>query len=112
MNRFAAAGLIAEAEQGKTVLVVSEGWNHSRHAFLNFEPLATTATRIVRAAGTQRIDYPSGGCVRFTSARSQPAGVVADIVFIDWDAETANPMVTEVYRPCIATSPRGEIVRA
>ena len=113
MNKYAAAGLIEEARNGRTVLIVSHSYAASQEAFRMMADHAPDASRIMRSASTLAIEYPSGR-VRLTATHGGAhRGVSADIVFIEHEAD--RYLSRDHYRdiaPIIATSPHGEIVRA
>lgn len=111
MNRYAAAGLAEAARQGRRILIVSYDLRASAEALDDFRGLVDDAD-VTRVNGKQRIAFPSGGRVRFTSVRSRGhRGVVADTVYLDGELDR-DPSVIADLLPCIQTSPTGELVRA
>lgn len=119
MNKCTASALAAEAAAGARVLIVSHSVIAARQAFHDFDELAeSVGAEVRRANGAQRLTFPSGGRVHFTSARATGGrGLAVDVVFVDWDVET-ELSVDELKRfydditPCLATSTRHEIIRA
>lgn len=122
MNKYAATGLAIAAAAGKQVLIVSSSRNIAMQALDDFERLEADipGSRVSRVNGKERIEYISGGSIRFESHRSNLRGLSADIVFIDWDVETSfraskDSGYLEFYdelRHVIVAVPGGEIIRA
>lgn len=120
MNKYTASALSAEAASGLRVLVVSHSRRAELDAFGEFEALAESAgaSRVRRANGAERIEFPSGGFLAFASARARAGrGICVDLVFVDWDVETElspseRATFYEDVSPYLATSARHELVRA
>lgn len=116
MNRFAAHGMIAEAQQGKRILVLAEAARTIRDEMDEVIRLLEGADPdtydVRRARGAERISFPAGGCIRFQSALARIGGQSADVVFLDAgvDEMLRNtdtwPDLHGIVRP------HGEIVRA
>lgn len=119
VNRFAALSLLAEAEAGKTVLVLSHTQRAARDAMDDFLQLSDgqPGIEVRRANGAERITFPSEGRLIFRSTQSTGhRGLLPGIVFVDWDCEaSATPEQRERLwdhlQPLAATG-RTELVRA
>jgi hypothetical protein len=113
MNRLTAAGIVEAAQAGDRVLVVT-GFGIDRT--LAFDEIARLVPRdelrrTVRTAGEGLIDLSSGGWVKVHTATST-RGVAADVVYIDASVGREALMeLPERLLPCVAASPRGEIIR-
>lgn len=105
MNRYAAAGLIADAHAGKDILVVTRGTRQA-HTFDEIVTLAGPLCEIRRANGAQRVTFPSGGRIRFDSTTT---GHTADIVFIDAGVDDDSAYYPHAHE---AVHPDGELIRA
>lgn len=118
MNRFAALGLLNEATQGKTVLVLSHTQHAARDAMSDFLPLVEGLddVNVRRANGLERITLTNTGRILFRSHRSNGCrGLTADIVFLDWDCEAGttpaeHQRLHDDLQPLLATG--AELVRA
>lgn len=112
MNKFAAAGLLLEASEGRVVVVVSAP-GYGQRAFREFDQVIDRAgdvvTRIVKTNGRQRIECDSGGRVLFLTEEGC-RGYVADVVYVDDEVSH----IADVQRlvPMVTTRPGGEVVRA
>lgn len=111
MNKYAALGLAGEANDGKLIIVISETVHHAQQAMRDFEGLLVEPAHVRRANGDEHVRYPSGGTIHFKSRRQGVRGYSADIVFIDWDVEVADPNFTHEILPAVAAT-GGVIVRA
>lgn len=110
MNRYAAAGLLADVRAGKRVLVVCGSSASARDAFGNVTDQGLhDGEKSFRSYGHERIEAPSGGWVRFRSVHGRGhRGVTADVVLLDTavsDEEMADLMA------CVACVPHGEVLR-
>lgn len=115
MNRYAAAGITNDAyEAGLRIAVLSDSTRSARDAFNEIEHHAAGASRIRRANGAERIDYPSGGVITFHRSVDHLRGVTADIVYLDGDAERQVHEAgrQDALRAVIATSRDPRIIRA
>lgn len=116
MNKITARALNDRAvRHGHRIIVVSGTWGHADHARreLEAEAAADAVHRITRSNGKQRIDYLNGGRISVVSAQGHGyRGQSADLVFIDWDAETLHPGIAHEFVPCVQGSPTGEVIRA
>jgi len=86
VNRYAAAGIAADAAQGRRVLVLSRTHAESSGAFPQvagaFNP--AEVTRSTRSSGRMRIVHKSGGRVVFLAYTSRSLrGQSADVVYAD-----------------------------
>lgn len=116
MNRYAAAGINADAEQGKRIIVITALHSETRHALDEIAAQATTEVRVRRANGDERIDYPNGGRVIIRSHRQHLGlrGVTADVLYLDGgvDALIRDTAVWDSLWACTAASPHRDLVRA
>lgn len=114
MNRYAAAGIAADAETGRRVLVVTRDGTAARVAFDEICRATHGADRIIRANGGERIEHRNGGRVVFATPRpSAFRGVSVDTIYVD---AGADPQLDERdwsnLLPCLAASTNGEVIRA
>lgn len=110
MNKYTAAALTEAARnEGRRILVL--GQRASRDVFPEFLPFAQDAARVVRTNGNERIRYANGGeiIVRDPTTHGH-RGIAVDTVYLDGDTDRLIDPLT--IAPCIATSQRGEIIRA
>lgn len=106
LNRYIIAGVVSDASDGRTVVIVSR----SRSVDGVFKALleaASTQTRSVAANGRQRIDFKGGGSIHFTTPDSSLIGFPVDVVYVcDWNS------ITEGQRDLIKQmAPNGELIR-
>lgn len=112
MNRYAAAGIAADAQDGRRVLVIAPTYGHARTAFDDISRLTRRADRIVRANGAEAIHHRNGGSVRFTTPLSSSSrGLTVDVIFLDTGVE-ATPELLANVEPCLVASSYGELIRA
>jgi hypothetical protein len=112
VNRYAAAGIAAEAQDGRRILVVSCTYGTARTAFDEISAHTRRADRIVRANGAEGIHHRNGGSVRFTTPRSSSSrGLTVDVIYLDAHVE-ATPELLATLGPCLAASSYGELIRA
>lgn len=111
MNRFTARGLMAEAQQGKQVIVVTTATREATGYFA----LELPDTADVRRSGTSTsVWFDEGATIRILT----PAGIrghSADVVFLDSDIAARALDGIEMYRSALAavhSSPHGEVIRA
>lgn len=101
MNDITARALAQQAAVvGQKVVVVSSNSLMSEISFAIFDSLELpTATGIRRSNGRQRIDFVSGGSLRFITPRQEGAirGHAADLVFVDADVDAAFADRSEIY---------------
>ncbi|WP_193596086.1 hypothetical protein [Microbacterium sp. YJN-G] len=114
MNRYAAAGISIDASAGKRIIVVTPIMGMIRSAMdeiiRSLDGVDPDSFRVRRANGAERIDFPSGGSIRFHSARSSMRGMSANVVYLD---DNADREMTDAWRDLYAvTHPNGEIIRA
>ncbi|MDQ1127578.1 hypothetical protein QE428_002611 [Microbacterium sp. SORGH_AS 505] len=114
MNRYAAAGITAEASLGKRILVIAPNAIELREGFLDLIDAASTTEGAVirRANGAERIDYPNRGGIRFATTRStqRARGTSFDTIYVEAGADLTPDQVAELS-PCFATT-GGTFVRA
>lgn len=110
MNKYAALGLAVEANDGKTVLVITGSAVHSEAARGWLERCEIAPSRVCRRNGEAEVTYPSGGRVVFRSKRQGIRGLHADVVFVDSDTELTLEQM-RALRPHVAAT-GGVIVRA
>lgn len=112
MNRYAAAGIAAEAQDGRRILVVSRTYGTARTAFEEIAAHTRHADRIVRVNGADAIHHRNGGNVRFTTPRSSNGrGLTVDVIYLDAHVEATRELLATLG-PCLAASPYGELIRA
>lgn len=89
MNKYAAVGILADAADGKRIIVVERDHRAVHEAvrvFRGFVEENRIPARVRVANGAERIIL-GAGWVRFTTPRSNGMrGLTADVVFIDNDA--------------------------
>lgn len=118
MNRYAAAGLTADALAGKRIVVLSPTSGMAYDAMdtvvRTLDDADPDTFRVRRANGEERIEFLSGGRIRFQSARFSLRGMSADVVFID-----ADRVLSATHRADLHTDLRevtgpvgGEVIRA
>lgn len=115
MNRYAATGITNDAyEAGLRIVVLSDSARGARDAFDEIQHHAAGASRIRKANGTERIDYPSGGTITFHRSVDHLRGVSADIVYLDGDAERQvhEHGQWEALHAALATSRDPQVIRA
>lgn len=105
MNRYTASGLIADATDGKDILLVTRGARQTA-AFEELAALAGPVCVLRRANGAQSITFPNGGRIRLTST---PRGHTADIVYIDAGVDDDSAFYPVAHA---AVRPGGELIRA
>lgn len=118
MNKLAGIGMVMKAGIGRRVMVVTtsipEAMEEVQSALDEFLPSLDYAYTIHKSAGHERVEFNSGGGIRFFSNTLDIRGVSADVVFVDWPI--ANSMdyrdLVYMFKPVIATSRDGEIIRA
>ena len=114
MNRIMAAGLVAEAEQGKRVLVLSGSQQMAHEAFRQIVEVGRPDIfKAIYTNGAQSVQLADGGRIDFRSVRSTGSrGISADLLFIDHDADEAFRSRPGDFIAAIATSAPGELNRA
>jgi len=114
MNRYAAAGIIADAKDGKHVVVLSINGRDSRCAFAEVAHHAKDADRVHRANGAERIDFTGGGQITFHRGVDSLRGTSADIIYLNGDAERHihNTDQWSAVQAAIATASTPQIIRA
>lgn len=115
MNRYAAAGITNDAyETGLRIAVLSDSARGARDAFDEIQHHAAGASRICKANGAERIEYPSGGAITFHRSVDHLRGVSADIVYLDGDAERQvhERDQWDALHAVLATSRDPQIIRA
>ncbi|MFB7843621.1 hypothetical protein [Microbacterium sp. NPDC056052] len=86
LNRYVAAGMVAEAHEGRRILVLSI---HGRDARASMDECLHHADeadllRVTRANGAERITFNSGGRIIFRSVQGHGhRGVSVDTVYAD-----------------------------
>lgn len=117
MNRYAAAGINADALAGKRIIVITQDTILSREALEQIAQAAPLGIdiRIHPANGAESITYPTtGGKVIVRSYRQGARGVSADILYLD---DAVDPLVrsTDAWASLyasLATSQHAEVIRA
>lgn len=78
MDNGKAAALVNDAAWGAHVIVAA-GREERREAFETIAAIASTASRILRTNGAERIDFPSGGRILFVG---DLRGRTADVLYL------------------------------
>lgn len=115
MNRYTASGITNDAyEAGLRIAVLSDSARGARDAFDEIQHHSAGASRIRRANGAERIDYPSGGTITFHRSVDHLRGVSADIVYLDGDAEhqVYEHGQSDALHATLAASRDPQIIRA
>lgn len=109
MNRYTAAGVLADMRNGRRVLVLSQTQPLARLAFAEVSTGAQPSERVRRANGDERITAAGGpGWIAFgSSGGNRFRGVTADVVVLDAHA----PGNLDSILPVVAASPTGEVIR-
>lgn len=118
MNKYAAIGLIREAIKGRRIVVVTgTRTTEERFAFAELEALLENAPevrRITRLNGASGFQFDGAGCLDIRRQPSDLRGRSYDVIYLD--SEIAHEISYDEIRahlmPALATSDRGEIVRA
>lgn len=110
MNRYAAAGVLADVRAGKRVLVVCGSNTMARVAFWAVTDQGLTPDeKCYRTTGREKITAPGGGWARFRSVHSlELRGVTADVVLLD---TVATDEELSQLKACVAST-GGEVLRA
>ena len=116
LNRYVAAGMVEEAVQGRSILVVAidgRDAGASLTACLQV-PGLVELSRVSRAKGAERIEFVSGGRIVFRSHRGHGhRGVSVDTVYLDAGVDREiTPAQWASISACVASSPNAEIIRA
>lgn len=113
MNRYTAAGIAADAAQGKRIAVMTRIGSASRQAQDEILQASTSAFTALWATGYQSISYPSGGQVIFRSGRDGLRGEQVDVICIDAsiDFSKAETDCLEGWLPALSGSKQPEIIR-
>lgn len=95
MNKYTVRGIAEAAAEGRTFLVV-----HPRQAdtrtFLAMCDRPDTS-RVVNTNGQERIEYPGGGYIRFTTPLSRShRGLQVDTVYLDQGLADDPALVAEL----------------
>lgn len=116
MNRYTAAGIAADAANGKRIAVMTRIGSASRQA-LNEIVKASLVSKgyctVHWAIGYQSITYPSGGQVIFRSGRNGLRGEYVDVICLDacLDFAKAETDCLEGWLPALQGSTCPEIIR-
>ncbi|HWU30206.1 MAG TPA: hypothetical protein VN041_14075 [Microbacterium sp.] len=114
MNKYTAAGLIAEARRGRDVAVITSDV-HSAMEDLQRSPGMIGAT-VRRANGLEEIRaHGDSGRIIVRRPGQGMRGLTADVVFLDADLVPRGFDSMDLYQDALAiihASPDGEIVRA
>lgn len=111
MNKYAARGLaMAAVTEGRDILVVID--YHEVHEAMREMSWMVKPVDVRRANGAERLVFPGGGRIIFRRPGGHGhRGVSVDTVYIDEPFSHDSRLIEELA-PCIAASPRGELVRA
>jgi hypothetical protein len=97
VNRYTAAGVLADMRAGKHILFLSETGNQARYAMEDLAAHLEPGEKAYRANGHERI--VGTGEIRFQSIHSRrERGMHVDIVVIDADANDHWERVEELRR--------------
>lgn len=109
MNGWTTQGILAEAESGEQVLVVSRTHASSRELLDQTMGFAGADSNAIarRAHGDQAIEFPSGGRIRFQGERATVRGLSASTVVLVNVTPSADTLA-EMRASC----PSGRIFRA
>ena len=111
VNRYVEAGLLADARDGRTVVVIQPRRRDAHSTFMALAQEARdSASAVLRANGRERIDFPSGGRVQFHTPGPGMRGVSADVVFIEGWNELSEAQRSEIAPVVCARG--GEVIRA
>jgi hypothetical protein len=113
VNRYVAAGIATDAQDGRRVLIVAHTRLAARDAFNQIARVTHGAERIVRANGNEAVHHRNGGSVHLTTPRSAIGvrGLTVDIIYLDSGVDRDHELITDLL-PLIAASPDGELIRA
>lgn len=115
MNRYAALGITLDAHEGKRIVVLVARAAAIRHAMDEVMRVLVDADpddyQVRRAAGDERIQFISGGSIRFLSVGATTHGWTADVVFLDEDVDRMLNQDDWMNLRAV-TQPAGEIIRA
>lgn len=111
MNRYIAAGLLADLRAGRRIAVLSGTQAEARVAFTEVAAHAADGERIRRTNGEERVSATDGpGWIAFgSSAGRRFRGITADIVL--FDAHKPGREAVEEALLIIAAAPQGELIR-
>lgn len=110
MNRYTAAGVLADIRDGRRVLVLSETQHLARCAFAEVTAGAQDGERVRRTNGDERITAEDGrGWVAFGSNCLRLRGFTVDVVV--FDAHKPSPDELASVGLNIAGSPDSEVIR-
>jgi hypothetical protein len=111
MNKYAARGLLLDALEGKTIVVLAPSRRAARDAFEEFIPFEGGHVALIRASGSEQVRCTGGGCVSFAHSADALRGRRADVVFIEDDSHLDLDNALTV-RAVVSTSTTGDIIRA
>ena len=110
MNKYTAIGLLAAADEGKRVIVMSSHHRAVRDAVNEVHALVPDLQWNL-ANSNERVTLPSGGCIRFLSDDpGRLRGLAADIVLLEDDRDLRHELLAALHI-VIHSSKHGEIIR-
>ncbi len=111
MNRYTAAGVLADMRQGRRVVVLSGTQTEARQAFAQVVTYTAEGEKVYRANGNERIAAVSGGgWVKFgTSGGNRFRGITADVVV--FDAHKPSREAVDAALPIVLAAIQGEVIR-
>ena len=117
MNRYVVAGMVAEAREGRRIMVLAHDGNMAREWMDECIRHADAADviRASRANGAERIWFYSGGIIVFRSVQGHGhRGISVDTVYVDAgaDEKLRDRAGWASIAACTAASPTGEVIRA
>lgn len=116
MNKFAARGLLQDAVEGRHILVLTIGVHEIVHVLGEFKDQcgASLPARVALSRGHGSIRIEGAGRIHVKSWRQTLRGTRFDTVYLDTgvDSELRSLDRLKELRAVIATSDRGEIIRA
>lgn len=112
MNRYAAAGIAADAAKGRRVLLVAQTYTLARQALAELANHIDGHAFVSRSNGAEVIGWPNGGLITASGAdHRRHRGMVVDVVYVEPGAGHDMDLMADV-EPCVAGSPYAEIIRA
>lgn len=112
MNRYTVQGLVADAAEGKRVVIVGSG-RVTNDMFHELKRVGgDSVEKAVASNGRQRLYFKWGGEIRFALSERSLRGVAADIVFIPDVESGQDPDLVASAFAAVSTSQFGEVIRA
>jgi len=96
---------VAMAQAGKQVMVITR---HGPWQYFYGHETDDQILRVYRTAGHERVQYKSGGTLRFAKTSTAARGWVADAIYAPMDKLHDTRFNADIM-PCLATSIEGSI---